>query len=156
MIDIAFKVERLTDIIDELKPLLEQHWQEIAGYKDQFPLNPDYDKYRAMDSAGLVHAVTVREDGALIGYYISFVLRHLHYQDCLVAMNDILFIRKDRRHGMTGSRMIRFAEKMLKEIGVNRMIMHVKVHHDFGRMLVKMGFTETEKNYEKLLNGRAQ
>jgi hypothetical protein len=156
MTETIFNVERVTDILGEVKPLLEAHWEEIAMYKDQFPLNPDYEKYKALDAAGVVHIVTARIDGVLIGYYISFIMPHLHYQDCIVAMNDILFLKSEYRHGRTGMKMIAFAEQELTKLGVHRMMMHVKTKHDFSPLLLRMGFTESERNFEKLLNRRAE
>jgi len=154
MTDIVYQVERVTDILDEIKPLLEAHWQEIALYKDQFPLNPDYNQYKLLDQAGVVHVVTARNDGDLIGYYISFIMPHLHYQDCIVAMNDVLFIKSEYRKGRAGMKMIAFAEQELKKLGVHRMMIHVNTQHDFSPLLTRMGFTETERNFEKLLNRR--
>lgn len=153
---VTFQVERVTDILDEVKPLLEAHWREIALYQDQFPLNPDYEKYLALDRAGVVHIVTARTAGELIGYYISFIMPHLHYRDCIVAMNDILFLKSEYRRGRTGMQMIAFAEEDLKRIGVNRMTIHVKTAHDFSPALLRMGFTEIERNFDKLLNRRAE
>ena len=153
MTDVAFQVERVTDILDEVKPLLEMHWREIALYQDQFPLNPDYEKYKSLDAAGVVHIVTARIGGELIGYYISFIMPHMHYRDCIVAMNDILFLKKEYRQGRTGMKLIAFAEQDLKRTGVKRIMMHVKTTHDFGQLLERMGFTNTERTFEKLLTG---
>jgi GNAT superfamily N-acetyltransferase len=156
MTDITFQVERLTDILGEIQPLIEAHWQEIALYKDQFPLNPNYEKYRMLDAGGMIHTVTARKDGELAGYYISFVMPHLHYQDCLVALNDILFLKSDYRRGRVGMKMISFAEQELSKLGVHRMMIHVKTQHDFSPLLLGMGFVESEKTFEKLLIRRAE
>jgi len=153
---IKFQTERVTDVLDEIKPLLEAHWREIAPYQDQFPLRPDYEKYKMLDAAGMAHVVTARSDGELIGYSISFVMPHLHYQDCIIAMNDILFLKNEYRRGTTGKKLIAFAEQDLQKRGVHRMIIHVKTQHDFSPLLVRMGFTETERNFEKLLSRRVE
>ena len=148
---VAYQVERFLSVMGEIKPLLEQHWQEIAVHKDRFPLNPDYEKYEIMDKMGILHIVTAREDGVLIGYFISFVMPHLHYRDCIFAMNDILFIAKKHRHGSLGTKLIYHAKEELKKIGAHRLCLHVKIDHDFGPLLERMGFECTEKNYEILL-----
>ena len=149
---VCFSVERVSDVLEEIKPLLEAHWREIALYQDRFPLNPDYGKYEALDKAGMVHIVTARDAGTLIGYYISFVMPHLHYRDCIVAMNDILFLKPEYRRGRVGMKLIEFVEEDLRRIGVDRMIIHVKTQHDFSPLLVRLGFSETERNFEKLLS----
>lgn len=151
---VTYQVERYPDVIEEIKPLLHDHWEEIAGYKDQFPLNPDYEKYAKLDEMGMCHIVTARDEGIMIGYFVSFVMPHLHYQDCLYAMNDIVFVAKEHRHGSVGAKLIRFAEVELAKMGAHRMCLHVKVSNDFGPLLERMGFACTEKNYEKLLNRR--
>ena len=149
-----FQIERVADILEEIKPLLESHWREIALYQEQFPLNPDYDKYLSLDAVGMVHVATARNDGELIGYCICFVMPHLHYQDCIVAMNDILFLKAEHRRGRIGWNLITYAMQDLQRLGVNRMTFHVKSSHDFSPLLLRMGFNEIERNFDILLNGR--
>jgi GNAT superfamily N-acetyltransferase len=151
---ITYQVEHFTNIYEEMKPLNAAHFEEIASFKDQFPLNPNYDQYLALDKAGVCHTVTCRNAGELIGYYISFVMPHMHYRDCIFAINDIVFIAKEYRGGSVGKRLIQFALNELTKMGVHRVCLHVKTSNDFGVLLERMGFSCTEKNYEKLLNRR--
>ena len=65
---IEIKVERLKSFVDEMKPLLLNHYDEVHLFKGKVEFNPDYDGYLAIDEAGMLHSVTVRLDGKLIGY----------------------------------------------------------------------------------------
>jgi hypothetical protein len=60
---IYFQRERSVDLWPEITPLLEQHWQEIAHYKD-IPLDPDVERYNAMDEQGLLRCFTARDAGS--------------------------------------------------------------------------------------------
>ena len=65
---IEFKEEGYDDVINEILPLLEGHWQEIALNQDTIKLNPDYEQYKVLFKAGAMRMVTAREDGELVGY----------------------------------------------------------------------------------------
>jgi hypothetical protein len=146
---IIFQKEKLSDILDEAKPLFHEHWEEIAGNKDKYPLNVNYDVYLALDKTGALHVVTARDNGKLVGYVITIVLPHLHYMDCLTAMNDILMLKKEYRRGTTGIRMLKFSEESLNERGVMRHILHIKTCLDWGKIAERLGYIQTEKTYEK-------
>lgn len=147
---IEYAVERATDLIDEIKPLLQEHYEEIARHKDKIKLNPNYDLYRIMDEQGLIHVVTVRDDGVLVGYFICMVMPNLHYQDCVMAVNDILFVGKSYRKGSLAMKMLKYAEKTLRERGVDKVLINMKLAHDFGVLLKRMGYIEIERVYEKM------
>lgn len=148
---ITYQEEELKDCLDEMKPLLEDHWKEIALNKEKVKLNPDYDKYLEADEKGLLHVLTARDNDKLIGYFISFVQMHIHYKDHLFAVNDILFIDKNYRKGSTGYKMFKKAEESLKEIGVDVLVIHSKVNNDFKPIMDKLNFERVEYIYSKFI-----
>jgi GNAT superfamily N-acetyltransferase len=150
---ITYQDERFADVIGEIKPLLEDHYEEIAVMKDKIKLNPNYQQYEVMEQNNMLHIATVRVDGKLAGYCISFIVKHIHYQDCVQALNDILFVAKEYRHGSIGTRLIKYAEQRLTEIGAQIIHYHVKISHDFGLLMEKLGYACTEKIYSKYIGG---
>src|SRR6516165_1241323 len=86
---IRFTVERFESVMPELPPLFYEHWVEVAVDKDRIALDPDFNRYIALDRAGVLAMQTVRRDGQLKGYFISEVFPHLHYQRTLMAIQDI-------------------------------------------------------------------
>lgn len=148
---LEFKVEKLDECLDEMKPLLEDHWEEIAIYRDKIKLNFDEEKYRFMEKAGTLHIVTARDKGELVGYFVSFIVTHMHYSDHTYAMNDILFLLPDYRHAGNAADMFGYAEDRLKELGVSVISLHMKVEHPFHTLSDYLGYDRVEYNYSKYI-----
>lgn len=150
--------ERLTDCLDDIKPLLASHWREVALYQEQVPLAPDFEQYLKLDAAGAVVTVTARDNGILIGYSVFFLRIHLHYSSCLVASNDVLFLDARYRKSTTaGIRLIRESESELEterdHRGASsiRVVWHVKPKNDWSPILGRMGYEQEEIIMGKLL-----
>lgn len=149
---IKYTVEGMSDaLVEEIKGLLQLHWEEVAMYKDKIVFKPDYDAYFAMDKIDALQIVTVRDDGVIVGYYISFIFTHPHYKDNKMAQNDILFIHPDYRRGTVAYRMFKFAEKELKKIGCSVNMIHMKVKFPFERLCQKLGMDKHEIIYSKYI-----
>lgn len=146
-----FKVEPLQDILLEMAPLLVEHWLEIGVNREQIPLSPDFSKYIALQDAGVLHCVSVRVEGKLVGYSLTFLQPHLHYSKNLFALNDIIFISKDYRKGTLGFKLIKFVEDEMKRKDVSKIVYHIKTAHNFGKILERLGYTAEEINYCKYI-----
>ena len=147
----TYQVEKMGDVIEEMKPLFELHYKEIALNKDVIALNPDYDRYLALEELGMLHIVTVRDEGVLIAYYVSFVHANIHYRDHVFAANDILYVDEAYRGSTVAYRMISFAEKELKKLGVSVMTVHMKTDFPFERLCEKRGMKRSEYIYTKFI-----
>lgn len=148
---LAFALERFTDaLLAELTPLLERHWREIAHYLD-IPLAVDAAVYHAADAAGALRIVTVREDGALIGYAAYFVRPHAHYATSVQAVQDVVYVDPRHRGGL-GARLLRAADDVLRAEGVQVVHQHVKLAHNWGALLERMGYEAVETIYSKRLD----
>lgn len=149
---IGYAVEKMDmALIEELKPLLLEHWEEIAMYKDKIVFDPDYSSYVMMQENDLLQSVIVRKDDKIIAYYISFIYIHPHYKNNKMAQNDILFVHPDYRGGTVAYRMFKFAEKELKKIGCSVNTIRMKVEFPFERLCLKLGMVEQEKTYSKYI-----
>ena len=150
---IEYKEQTFDQVIDEIKPLLESHYEEIALDRDVIKLNPDYDMYKKLCDAGVMRIMTARDDGKLVGYCIVVIKYHLHYKDSLTAIDDIFYVSKDYRKGTTGVKLFIKTEEMLKGYGVQRVIMNTKLHHDVGAIFTRLGYKETERVFTKIIGG---
>jgi hypothetical protein len=148
---LTFQRERLADVRKEVEPLLVRHWDEIALNKDTVPLDPDWDMYLRIEEAGFVCAITARRDGVLVGYVNYIISRNLHYRSLLVAEGDIFWLAPECRKGTAGIRMLRCAEGVLKEGGVNKIVNKVKLHFDIGVLFERMGYKPIERIYAKMI-----
>ena len=154
MSDIIFQVEDYNEVIEELKPLFDQHWEEVAIHQDKIKLNPDYDQYQDLADKGILHIATARDDGKLIGYFISFVKAHPHYRDHLFAVNDILFLLPEYRHADAGCGLFMYAEEMLKERGCSVVMIHMKTHVPFDSLCQALEYENVERIYSKYIGDK--
>ena len=147
---ITYQEERIGDFLEEVKPLLQKHYEEISASK-AFPLSPDYVAYVQMQSLEMLTCVTCRDDGVLIGYIAYFVKPHLHYLTCKTAVEDLYFIEPEYRKGMTGIKLFKKAEEVLKAKGVQRIIMSCKTNLDHTKIFERLGYRFFEKHFDKFL-----
>lgn len=136
--------------VKEMEILFSLHYEELCVTKD-FPLVPDYDAYKKLADAEMLRCITVRADDEVIGYAIFIIQPHLHYMTCKTAFEDIYYIRPDFRKGRVGIRLFKYAEEVLKGIGVNRIIMHTKIHMDNSKLFEYLGYKLTDKLFTKIL-----
>lgn len=143
----VFNQERVHQVIEEIKPLLFKHWEEIAHYKD-IPLDPDFKQYQVLEDVGALRIFTARtEEGQLIGYAIFFIRKNIHYQSSLQAVQDVLFI--DPAWRGTGVKFIIWCDQRLAEMGVEVVYHHVKKVHNFGPLLERLGYEEVDLIYAR-------
>jgi hypothetical protein len=69
----------------------------------------------------------------------------------MTAFEDMYFIKKEFRKGRTGIRLFKYAEDVLRSIGVNRIILHTKVHMDNSRLFEYLDYKNTDKLFSKIL-----
>jgi len=152
---LSYQKERFVDLLPELPEIFFRHWQEVALHKDQIRLRPNYDEYRRLEELGILHIITARERDKLAGYIFHMVHPHLHYVGSLTAFTDLLYLRKEYTRGMTAASryrdLIRASEKMLRDLGVQRVYLMTKTHLDLTALFENMGFKLIEKNFSKLL-----
>ncbi len=148
-----FQQESYADLIEEMRPLVEAHYDELALDKD-IPLEPDHDKYSVLNEMGVIQVFTARDDkDNLVGYALYMVAPNLHYKSSLQANQDVLFVHKDFRRGGFGSDFIDWCDETLKTMGVQKTYHHVKPNIcDFGPLLVKKGYKMCDVIYSKRLD----
>ena len=148
---VEYNVEKSVDCLEEIKPLLESHYKEVAMYQDKIDLNPDYDKYQTLCDSDLLHIVTARDEDVLVGYFISILVPHLHYKDHMYALNDIVFIAAEYRNAKFGLSLFKYAEEALKDKGVSVMIIHMKTSLPFDSLCEGLGYDYAERSYSKFI-----
>jgi len=147
---VTYQTEIYSNCINELKDIYPEHYEELSVTKT-FELEPDYEQYLRLEKAGVLKVVTCRNDGELAGYIMYIISPHLHYKSCLTAFEDIYFVRKQYRKGRIGIKLFQYAEEVLRELKVNRVIYATKVHSDNSRLFEYLGYTNSDKLYTKLL-----
>lgn len=146
---IVTQEEKFADIIDELRPLNEEHWEEVAWYQDDIKLNPDYNKYKVLEENGMLQTITARAGEELIGYNIHLLSPNLHYSDHKYACNDVIFLLPEYRHGFAAYQLVTLAEASLREKGVSVVTYHMKLDHPFQHLMKTTGHNPQEMIFSK-------
>jgi len=137
-------------VFPELEAIFPEHYEELSVMK-KYPLELNYDKWNAYKNANMIRCITCRKDEELIGYIVFFVFQHLYHKSCKTAIEDIYFLKKQYRKGRTGIKMFQYAEQVLKDSGVNFVVLHTKVKSDNSKLFEYLGYEYTDKAFSKML-----
>lgn len=148
--DIQYKIANNKEVFPKISQMFERHYEELSVTKG-FKLNPDYEIYKQADERNTLKIVIAQENDEIVGYIVYFVGINLHYKDCLLATEDIYYLKPEYRKGLIGPRMFVFAEKYLQSIGVNMIRYSTKTHLDNSRLFEFLGCNFVEKVYTKEL-----
>lgn len=150
---VEFARETLFDVIEDVEPLLEQHYRELAKHQDRVKLNPDWHRYRDLEQNGAFLVFTVRRGRELVGYAGFFASRHPHYADLMLVSNDVLFLVPTLRGGTAGVRFIRFCEDQLRAIYAQQqcaLTWHAKEGTTLAAVLPRMNYGVQDIVFSKL------
>lgn len=140
--------EPFAPFLEEVKPLLPDHYRELALDQDHVPLSPQYDVYLERDRRGEVVCIAMRSAGELVGYFIGFKAPGLHYSTCLTLIADIFWLKPEHRGKNGGNLLFAAVEVEAKRLGVQRMFVGSKVHLDASWLFERRGYTKVETYYE--------
>lgn len=153
---ITAQVESLAAGLEELKPLLPRHYEELSLHQFHgIPLDPQYHVYLQREAAGQVLFVTLRQGGQLAGYFIGFIAPGLHYQGCLTLTMDIFYTLPEHRGSGGGLTLFKAVKAEALRRGVRAWFVgnkeHARVHAT--ALFEAMGFEKSETYYCMWLGG---
>jgi GNAT superfamily N-acetyltransferase len=114
---VVIGLEKILNMVDDIRPLHEQHYNETEVLYTDAPFDPDYDRYRKSEEAGSFVVFTVRRDGEMIGYLQYYVYRSMHSKNVLQAKEDALFLSKSARGRGLAPAFLKYAEHCLAQLG---------------------------------------
>lgn len=147
--EITYQREAWTAVLPELEACWKAHWQEVAQDQGRMPLDVAHDAYARLEAEGGLLVCTMRVDGELAGYFISFLRPHLHYQSTLCAYVDVYYVKPEYRRGFLPVRLFRAAEQYLQAAGVQKIFAGTKVYLDKSPLFHRLGWVETERVWTK-------
>ncbi len=147
----TFQVVKWREFYPEAKPLMREHWEEIAIDRERIPLSLNEERYQQLADLGMLHVLAAREGAELAGYYVALLLPHIHYQDAgLMAFTDFYFLAPRFRRGHAGVQMFVEAERTLREAGVVKAYLSCKAHRDISPIFEALGWKFSDKSYTKV------
>lgn len=147
-----FYNEESSSAIINRTDFLEMHYEELALHKDAIPLKPDYERYYSLEEKNQLKVFTLTTDeGIMIGYAVFIIGPMLHYKSTICAANDLLYIEKSYRQGMTGIKFIKYCEAKMKDCGAHKITWHIKESNNFFPILKRMGYIKEDIIVGKML-----
>lgn len=142
------KQESWAGALAELNKLFPLHWAEVQS---TFPLEMNYAAYRNLEASGSFILVTLREDGALVGYFTCVLSPFLHSRSIRSATTDLVFIHPDHRGRDAFYDLHNKMQEVLKRSGVGLWFVGEKLAKPIGPALRHLGFSPNEMVYLKRL-----
>jgi GNAT superfamily N-acetyltransferase len=146
---VTYQEEPFVDAWPDIQAHIAAHWQEIAQDQAVMPLDPDLAGYTALADAGMLAIVTARTAEQLIGYFVTFVRPHLHYQQTLCGYVDVYYVAPAYRQHGVGVALFQTAERLLRARGVQKLFAATKVYADHSPLFEGLGWIKTETLYTK-------
>jgi hypothetical protein len=152
---VSFQIEKWAQLIADGVEIFKRHYDELSLEKNRIPLGMDFSCYQDLEDKGYLHVLTCRKDGILIGYYIAIIIaHHPHYKDSgPMSTTDMFYILPEHRNGC-GAKLLLMAEKTLKERGVAKATISVKLKQDHTELLEALGWSATDKVFQKVIGGK--
>lgn len=141
----------------ELLPLMEAHVQEVRPRRRNVKHDIDYPLHLRYEEQGLLHLMTVRFNGQLVGYAIAMVGPHLDYKTTCWCSVIKYYLAPQHRRGWTGINMMKFFEEHMRKgkvkvINASEMIDYVTPRKRRTSVLFKrLGYRMVERSFSKEL-----
>jgi GNAT superfamily N-acetyltransferase len=139
--------EGVMQMAEDIASLITMHHKEVEDQR--LTLLPDYNTYMAIEQQGLFHGFAAREGHRLVGYATFVTTPDLHHRSNKIAVCDMIYVLPSHRGSFLGGKLLKFAERVLKDRGTNMMIVDTKTNHDFKSILTRIGYEATEIRYTK-------
>lgn len=147
-----FRVEAMSRWREEAQPLFRAHWEEIARHREQVALDMDWARYRLLEDAGVLLAVTMRDAWRLVGYATFMIVQHLHYQQVRMGLQDLIYVAPGHRAaGFAYCSLVRFCDAELAVRGVHLAHQRDKLAHALGPVYRRLHYAPVETVHEKVL-----
>lgn len=146
-----YDIETFHSVENELKKYNQEHWEEASFLATSFPCNPDDETAAMLSDLGVLHFITARHEGRLVGYMSFSVHRHPHSRDVFVAYNERTFVDKSFRKQNVATELLYKAEEFLYNSGVKVVYVGCPDGTGMESLLGNSGYKPTEVIMTKVL-----
>ena len=115
--NVAIGLEKFSDMLEEIRPLHEEHFNETEVQYLDAEFDPNYQAYIDMEKDGRFVCFTVRLGWKIVAYLQYYVFRDLHTQRVLQAREDALYVHPLVRGQKIAPQLLTYAEDALRALG---------------------------------------
>jgi|TARA_R110002126_G_scaffold123268_5_gene265276 GNAT superfamily N-acetyltransferase len=141
-------VSTIAECKDELEVLAKQHHAEVNVFYD-VPLDIDWRKYEVASKS--YRLIICRVDGKLVGWAGFFLADHIRHIGYRIAKEDWYYVMPEFRGMGIGKALFKYAENVLRDADVRRVMISCKVDHDHTGLIESLGYIHYEKNFTKVI-----
>lgn len=139
------------EIIPDLVKHIEAHYEETELYSDQIPLDPNYDLYKSLNDAGVLHFYGAYDGSDLIGYLICITHHKAHCKDALYSVADMIYVAPEHRHGVVAQNLLNHWEDSMREKDVSVLCINFKNHLVPNSLMDFLEFDNVETVFTKYI-----
>lgn len=147
---VTFSLERIENIVDEIRPLHRAHWDETEEHRHELLFNPDYKTFTRYERAGRYVLLTLRSEGKLLGNCAMYMDKSAHTQT-IIATEDTLYLLPQARKGRVAGRFVAYVENTMRQFGAKEINITVKTINKAGRFFRLLGYRHVENGFTKIL-----
>lgn len=149
---IEVKELALDDLLSKGVDLFKAHHKEVAHYQQDFDLEIDTLRYKAIDQKGDLLVIGAMLGKKLVGYSVNVIAPMSHYARTLCCFNDAIFVDRKFRSGGVGTAIIKETEALAKaKFGCDLLLIHGKPKTRITLLLPNMGYDKFEITFSKRL-----
>lgn len=149
-----FALEPFEKWHEEAAPLFRAHWDLVGRHKDLIRLDVDVERWLKLEREGLVVAFSARIGWKLEGYALYLTTPSLNYRGHVFAYCHAIYIEPRELGGFKAlrfRRFISFCDAELRRRRCTKAIMHMKLDHNFLKMIEPLGYEWSEIMAERVL-----
>jgi GNAT superfamily N-acetyltransferase len=144
---------RISDMVDQLWPLLKAHRLELATHLDLMTLDPQIGTYKRLDDEGrLLSVVLEHAEAGLVGYSVNIIAQNLHYQALRVCQNDVIYVSPSFRSEGGGRKLMQATEHYASLAGCKMVLMHAKPGTRLDDLLPTYGYSVQDVIHSKVID----
>ena len=148
---IVVQSETLDQAWTDLVPLIFAYWKEAEGHRHYQGIELRRERYDEYERAGMLHCVTVRDDGRLVGYALGYISVSMRSQ-VKIWGDDMFYIQPAYRSRALA--LMQFIEEYCRHHGIAEIILSALTSGATPELLEYIDYTPVSVQYSKRL-GRA-
>jgi GNAT superfamily N-acetyltransferase len=142
----VFAIERLSDILAEVRELWKEHFAETEAYRHSLGYNPNEEAFLGYERQGMFRLYTAREGKRLVGQ-VGFLVYKSRHTQTMTAAEDFFYVRPEVRGKGVATGLLRFALQDLRDDGIPQATVTDKLDDDARRVFEKLGFKMVARQY---------
>ena len=152
--DVTYGELDIEQTIRTNREMFVDHWNEVGIWKDERPLDPDWDLYIALAKTKRMRAWGAFCARQVVGYSTYVISPSLNYRGWLTATNGIFYLAPEFRRRVRAENFAReffeSADYWLASLGCKSVRYASKVGKTNTKVFVDMGYQSVEEVWEKL------